>query len=76
MTTDTKAALEAVEKHVGCGDNSCRFVKPTGMATNGGCRCGDRPFVMSALAKLYKVVKADRDGQIDDARAHFEREGF
>lgn len=24
---------------LGCGDNSCRYVKPTGMATNGGCRC-------------------------------------
>lgn len=23
----------------GCGDHSCEFVKPTGMATNGGCRC-------------------------------------
>lgn len=24
---------------LGCGDNSCKYVKPTGMATNGGCRC-------------------------------------
>lgn len=27
---------------VGCGDNSCRFVPPSGMATNGGCRCEPR----------------------------------
>lgn len=27
---------------VGCGDNSCMLVKPRGMATNGGCRCGER----------------------------------
>ncbi len=24
---------------LGCGDSSCKYVKPTGMATNGGCRC-------------------------------------
>lgn len=23
----------------GCGDNSCLVKKPTGMGTNGGCRC-------------------------------------
>jgi hypothetical protein len=26
----------------GCGDNSCNWVKPHGMATNGGCRCFDK----------------------------------
>jgi hypothetical protein len=24
---------------LGCGDHGCKYVKPTGMATNGGCRC-------------------------------------
>lgn len=29
---------------VGCGDNSCVWGSPGGMATNGGCRCyGDGP---------------------------------
>lgn len=28
-------------KKLGCGDSSCRFIKPTGMHTNGGCRCFD-----------------------------------
>lgn len=28
--------------HYGCGDNSCLFNKPKGMATNGGCRCHDK----------------------------------
>lgn len=23
----------------GCGDNSCIVARPSGMATNGGCRC-------------------------------------
>lgn len=23
----------------GCGDGNCRIKKPTGMHTNGGCRC-------------------------------------
>ena len=54
-------AVDTVTKHVGCGDNSCLFVKPTGMATNGGCRCcgrdgGHRPFVPAALARLYKAT--------------------
>ncbi len=26
----------------GCGDNSCSVAKPSGMATNGGCRCDPR----------------------------------
>lgn len=26
-----------------CGDNSCRYVRPKGMATNGGCRCDRCP---------------------------------
>lgn len=26
----------------GCGDNSCIVHTPTGMATNGGCRCEER----------------------------------
>lgn len=25
-----------------CGDNSCNFTRPSGMATNGGCRCLSR----------------------------------
>lgn len=61
---NTEALAEAValvEKHAGCGDNSCLFVKPQGMATNGGCRCvdrgGGRPFVQQALAKLFKEAK-------------------
>lgn len=27
---------------IGCGDNSCWFGSPGGMATNGGCRCWPR----------------------------------
>lgn len=27
---------------IGCGDNSCMFGSPGGMATNGGCRCMPR----------------------------------
>ncbi len=35
-----RAAL-AVVGIVPCGDNSCMFGSPGGMATNGGCRCLD-----------------------------------
>lgn len=30
---------EALGMKVGCGDNSCLWGSPGGMATNGGCRC-------------------------------------
>lgn len=26
-------------EYLGCGDNSCYLEKPSGQATNGGCRC-------------------------------------
>lgn len=51
-------------KHVkGCGDNSCQFVRPYGVGTNGGCRCFDgrgahQPGAIPALAKLFKASKA------------------
>lgn len=35
----------------GCGDNSCHFVKPMGMATNGGCRCREK--IEAALEEAY-----------------------
>jgi len=54
-------ALETCAQYLGCGDNSCLFVKPRGMATNGGCRCKDRPFVIAALARLYKAVLAEKE---------------
>lgn len=48
---------------VGCGDGGCRFVRPVGTHTNGGCRCeltrnGKRvPFGADALANLYRAAK-------------------
>ena len=55
-------AFTLARTYVGCGDNSCLFVKPSGMATNGGCRCVEcgtgRPFVTAALAGIYKAVAA------------------
>ncbi len=56
MNAETRAALAQASGFVGCGDNSCRFVKPSGVGTNGGCRCADKPFVMAALAALYKAA--------------------
>lgn len=52
-----REAFETAEKHVGCGDTSCRFKKARGMSTNGGCRCENLPFAMGALAKLYRAVR-------------------
>ena len=58
-----ESALAMVYKHLGCGDNSCMYKKPYGMATNGGCSCpGERgtpmPRVASlALANLARTVQ-------------------
>jgi hypothetical protein len=49
---------------LGCGDSSCKYVKPTGMSTNGGCRCsrnhGEKVerFLLRELGHL--VTKIDR----------------
>jgi hypothetical protein len=40
----SRARLRAALNAAGitpCGDNSCMFGSPVGMATNGGCRCLD-----------------------------------
>jgi hypothetical protein len=54
-----REAVKLVREHVGCGDNSCLFEKPAGMATNGGCQCVRfaRPGVAMALANLYLAAK-------------------
>lgn len=58
IMADLRAAIALVEKYADCGDNSCHFMpRGGGMRTNGGCRCSTRPFVMSALARLYKVAR-------------------
>lgn len=39
---------------LGCGDSSCVFRKPRGMATNGGCRCfKDLPPRLSRLTERF-----------------------
>jgi len=48
---------------LGCGDNSCKYIKPTGMATNGGCRCSRNRgehverFLLRNLAKVVEENK-------------------
>lgn len=55
-------AVDLVRLHTGCGDNSCLFERPSGMATNGGCTClsrdGVKPGTRAALSRLYHVAKA------------------
>lgn len=55
----------------GCGDNSCEVRTPTGMATNGGCRCDERE-VRWAL-RHYKRLALFRQGAIREARAEVQR---
>jgi hypothetical protein len=55
----------------GCGDSSCLFKRPRGMATNGGCRCYDHVsapgptlarFVTASSARqwLHRVLQIAR----------------
>ena len=68
-------ALALIERYAGCGDNSCMFIKPKGMATNGGCRCFERVsdtrqrLLAQALALLYREVKATHDQHVVVGRA-------
>lgn len=55
-----RVAAGLVTQHVGCGDGGCRFIRPSGMHTNAGCRCvgnGRDPLAVSALAVLYEAAK-------------------
>jgi hypothetical protein len=46
-----KIALEL--EQIDCGDNSCVFAaKKTGMRTNGGCRCIDKPELRRIMHRL------------------------
>ena len=45
----------------GCGDHSCRFVKPWGQGTNGGCRCFGKRSTHALLCDLLAEL-ADARG--------------
>lgn len=47
---------ELKELGLGCGDNSCYFVKPLGMATNGGCRCFEKVVEQRSIIKAAFVL--------------------
>ena len=61
---EVRSAVAACRKHLGCGDNFCLFVRPSGRATNGGCRCRDRTFAVAALSNLFKVAAALVDEKV------------
>lgn len=42
MESETKKRAPDHGPDFGCGDHSCYVSKPTGMGTNGGCRCEPR----------------------------------
>ncbi len=51
--------LEALMEELGCGDNSCIYRRPRGMATNGGC-CSLMDSPARARRELQRVVAAVR----------------
>lgn len=54
---------------IGCGDNSCMWGSPGGMATNGGCRCVERDnahaehrqHVRAGVVRLRQISDGDPD---------------
>jgi hypothetical protein len=62
-------AFEELSKHVGCGDSSCVFGTPRGMATNGGCICIERarPFVAAGCGKLYRALRDFLAAEVEGA---------
>ncbi len=73
----------------GCGDNSCVVSKPSGMATNGGCRCEARKLRMAMmywrrksefLQTLIKSIREENDRALsrsfEEAWAEKEKEGY
>lgn len=55
----------------GCGDTSCEVRTPSGMATNGGCRCDPRE-VRWAL-RYFKRLALFRQETVREARAEVQR---
>lgn len=67
------AALDSVRgktppELVGCGDHSCVVAPPSGMGTNGGCRCDERALRMavSALKQQRQCMLAGLDAALDE----------
>lgn len=62
----TQSLLE-LHNYDGCGDNSCRFKKPAGMATNGGCRCFRNIGFQSIVVSIYKRLRVLHHSTTPDA---------
>lgn len=56
---DEERRADHAQTSHGCGDNSCLVARPTGMATNGGCRCG-RGALKTALWRMREERDAAR----------------
>lgn len=66
---DEERRADHAQTSHGCGDNSCLVARPTGMATNGGCRCG-RGALKTALWRMREERDAARaDGAASEREA-------
>jgi hypothetical protein len=64
----TIARRLVMELAQGCGDHSCRFKKPSGMGTNGGCRCIDK--IEDALSRRSTVTPERREYDFNVVRVY------
>jgi len=51
---------EKTKELITCGDNSCLLDKPTGMATNGGCRCINRNMTTGETLRVKQFIHRER----------------
>jgi hypothetical protein len=70
----TIARRLVMELAQGCGDHSCRFNKPSGMGTNGGCRCIDK--IEDALSRRSTVPSSDGLAKFLEDVVHLARLGI
>lgn len=61
-----------MSEYLGCGDSGCSVEKPTGMATNGGCRClrdvdaGTRNRILKRIHILSNRAKTLTPERVDE----------
>jgi hypothetical protein len=57
--TSSEARKIILDLRNGCGDSSCKIRRPSGMVTNGGCRCHDT--LMLALSAQIAARPSDEE---------------
>lgn len=58
----TKKLADRLQEIGGCTDGNCVVWKPTGMHTNGGCRCLNNQFKAQRVVSAYRNFRVNING--------------